>query len=138
MVAIVKDRDTQQRSGNVRAFPVAQNSRLWAGTIACLNPAGRLTPAVTAPDLKCVGVTRATINNDPGASGAITGEAMLGVFGPFANSSAGDAITLADIGADCFIVDNQTVAKTSASATRSVAGKVFDVDVNGVWVNFVL
>ena len=54
----------------------------------------------------------------------------------FANSAAADAITLADIGADCYIVDDQTVAKTSATNTRSVAGKVFDVDAEGVWVDF--
>ena len=53
-----------------------------------------------------------------------------------ANSSSADAITLADIGSDCFIVDDQTVAKTSATNTRSVAGKVFDVDADGVWVDF--
>lgn len=47
-----------------------------------------------------------------------------------------DAIALADIGSDCYIVDDQTVAKTSGSATRSVAGKIFDVDAAGVWVNF--
>ena len=54
----------------------------------------------------------------------------------FANSAATDAITLADIGKDCFIVDDQTVAKTDGSGTRSRAGRVFDVDADGVWVEF--
>ncbi len=52
----------------------------------------------------------------------------------FANSAAADLIALADIGADCYVVDDQTVAKTSASNTRSIAGKVRDVDAAGVWV----
>ena len=54
----------------------------------------------------------------------------------FANSASADLISLADIGADCYIVDDQTVAKTSGTNTRSVAGKVFDVDADGVWVDF--
>ena len=52
----------------------------------------------------------------------------------FANSVAADLIALADIGADCFIVDDQTVAKTNGGATRSIAGKIRDVDADGVWV----
>ena len=38
----------------------------------------------------------------------------------FANSAAADAITLADVGADCYMVDDQTVAKTHGGNTRSV------------------
>ena len=52
------------------------------------------------------------------------------------NSSAGDAITKADIGAACYIVDDQTVAKTSGTNTRSPAGIVDGVDSLGVWVRF--
>ena len=53
-----------------------------------------------------------------------------------AQVTAADAITLADIGKDCFIVDDQTVAKTDGAGTRSRAGRVFDVDADGVWVDF--
>lgn len=42
--------------------------------------------------------------------------------------------TAADIGSDCYIVDDQTVAKTNGTNTRSVAGKIMDVDAQGVWV----
>ena len=40
----------------------------------------------------------------------------------------------ADVGADCYIVDDQTVAKTNGTNTRSVAGKIIAVDADGVWV----
>ena len=56
-----------------------------------------------------------------------------GVF-QFQNSSAGDLIALANLGADCYIVDDQTVALTNGTNTRSVAGKIRDVDAGGVWV----
>ena len=55
----------------------------------------------------------------------------------FANSAAADLITLADLGSTVFVVDDQTVAKTSATSTRSAAGKVVDVDTTGVWISFV-
>lgn len=38
------------------------------------------------------------------------------------------------MGADCFIVDDQTVAKTNGTNTRSRAGIVAAVDADGVWV----
>ena len=41
------------------------------------------------------------------------------MFGPFANSASGDLITAAEVGSDCYIVDDQTVAKTNGSSTRS-------------------
>jgi hypothetical protein len=44
-------------------------------------------------------------------------------------------ITRAEIGDDCYIVDDSTVAKTNPGGnTRSVAGKIVDVDAKGVWV----
>lgn len=53
----------------------------------------------------------------------------------YANSTAGDAITSADLLKDVYVVDDQTVAKTSNSNTRSVAGRVWAVDsVRGVLV----
>jgi hypothetical protein len=35
-----------------------------------------------------------------------------------------------------FIVDDETVAKTNGSSTRSVAGICRGVDAQGVWVEF--
>jgi hypothetical protein len=58
-----------------------------------------------------------------------------GIF-HFANSADTDEITTADIGSNCYIVDDQTVAKTDGTGTRSIAGEVFDVDAQGVWVDF--
>lgn len=53
----------------------------------------------------------------------------------YANSASTDLIAAAQIGSDCFLVDDQTVAKTSATSTRSVAGRVWGVDsVKGVLV----
>lgn len=136
MTAATKDRDTQEVAGRFRSFPFAAAAKVFAGTIAALDAAGNLNKGITATTLKCVGVFDQPYDNTGGAAGAISGEAKIGIFGPLANSAAGDQITSVDVGSDCFIVDDQTVAKTSGTSTRSVAGKVHMVDTVGVWVRF--
>lgn len=136
MAAATKDRDTRQVTGGRRGFPVAASTLILAGVIACLNASGRLVNGSTSTTLKAVGVTKRRIDNSAGGDGAIVGEVDTGVYGPFANSASGDQITLADVGADCYIVDNQTVAKTNGSNTRSVAGRIHNVDAEGVWIEF--
>lgn len=60
-----------------------------------------------------------------------------GIFGPFANSAAADAILNDDAGKLCYIVDDNTVALTNGTSTRSVAGTIYKVDANSkVWVSF--
>lgn len=129
-------RNTRQVMGVMRAFPVAAATILHAGTIACLNASGLLVAGAVATTLRCVGVVPKRIDNAAGAASAVMGEVEAGVFGPFNNSAAGDAIALADVGTTCFIVDNDTVAKTNGSSTRSAAGTVWDVTAEGVWVRF--
>lgn len=53
----------------------------------------------------------------------------------FKNSTAGDAITAADIGKAAYIVDDETVAKTSPNSTRAKAGAIEDVTSEGVFVS---
>jgi hypothetical protein len=137
MTAAVTDRNTKEQQGKRRGFPVEAATLIYAGTMACLNAAGRLTKGITSTTLKAVGIAKNQVNNLTGAAGAIVGEVEIGVFGPLANSSAGDLIALANVGADCYIVDDQTVALTSGGSTRSIAGKVWDVTAEGVWVKFI-
>lgn len=136
MAATTSDRNTRARAGRQRVFGLAAAAVIPAGVIVALNASGELTNGATSTTLKCVGVSSGRFDNSAGASGAVKGEALTGVFGPFANSSAGDLIALANVGSTCFIVDNQTVALTNGTSTRSAAGVIFDVDSDGVWVNF--
>ena len=136
MTAATKDRDTQEVTGRFRSFGLAASAKVYAGTIAVLTAAGFLTKGSTAATLKCVGVFDQPYDNTGGADGAIAGDVKRGIFGPFANSAAGDAIANTDIGTTCYIVDDQTVAKTSNAGARSAAGVVHLVDATGVWVRF--
>lgn len=135
MAALSAPRTTPERTGDKRSAGLAAATKIWQGGIACLNAAGNMVPGSTSTTLKALGRAPSTFDNAAGGAGDVTGEAEAGVF-RFGNSSAGDLIAKADIGADCYIVDDQTVAKTNGGATRSIAGKIFDVDANGVWVRF--
>lgn len=133
MAALIAERYTNKRSGAGYNDPLAAAVKLYAGALAVLDNAGNLRPGRVSTTDRVRGVAVMTVDNTTGAAGAVSAETETGVY-RFANSAAGDLIARADIGADCFVVDDQTVAKTSATNTRIVAGKVRDVDSDGVWV----
>lgn len=133
MTALTKDRNTKRRDGVQFNDPVAASTRIFAGSLVCLNASGFAVPGSTATTLKARGVAQEHVDNSTGGAGALRVETRRGVF-PFANSAATDEITRVDIGADAYIVDDQTVAKTHATNSRSVAGVIRDVDSDGVWV----
>jgi len=132
MVALTTERNTRLRIGDLRREPVAATIKIWGGSLVMRNAAGFLTKGATATGCVGVGRAEATVDNT-GAAGALSLDYRIGIF-LFANSAAGDLITVADIGKPCFIVDDQTVAKTDGTATRSRAGIVDGVDTTGVWV----
>lgn len=133
-MALTQERETASRNGRTRNAPMAAGKKVYNGGIAALDALGNATPGATATTLKRPGRACDTVDNTGGAAGAKHVEIEHGIF-PWKNSTSTDAITRADIGNDCFIVDDETVAKTHGTNTRSVAGKVFDVDVYGVWVD---
>ncbi|MBN8452260.1 hypothetical protein [Accumulibacter sp.] len=135
MSALTADRNTPSRDNVDFSLPVAAATKLWAGSIACLNASGFLTKGAVSTTLKAVGVVQETVDNTLGANGAVAGKVRRGCW-KFGNSSAGDLIAAADWGAQCFIVDDQTVAKTNGGSTRSVAGIIRHVEADGVWVEF--
>jgi hypothetical protein len=133
MPFLAQDRTTNRRSNELRNFPMAAGARIFAGALVCLNATGFATRGAVATTLTAVGRAEEAVDNTTGADGAQRINVMPGVF-QFGNSSAADQITLADVDKQCFIIDDQTVAKTNGGATRSVAGIVRDVDTSGVWV----
>lgn len=137
MTALADSRDTQQLGvlpvPDVISAPIAADTVCYAGALGCLNASGLAVPGSTATTLRAVGRIRKTVNNAGGAASAKTVEFERGVF-KFANSTSGDLIAQADVLNNCYIVDDQTVAKTDGSSARSVAGKVIKVDSDGVYV----
>ena len=132
MVALTADRNTPEALGTEREGLLGAAQSIFIGSILMRNVAGQLIKGATA--LGSVGVGRAEKRGTSVAAGVTSQRYRSGVH-RFANQ-AGDLVVTADIGAACFIVDDQTVAKTNGTATRSPAGIVDGVDALGVWVRF--
>lgn len=135
MTALSAPRNTPRRERTTRHVPIGAGVKLIAGGMAGINPAGYLVPVTAVTTLKGIGRIEQTIDNLTGSNGAVLAETALGTF-RYENSASADLITRADIGSDAYGVDDQTVAKTSATNSRSIVGKIFDVDDQGVWVTF--
>ncbi|WP_439596465.1 hypothetical protein [Falsiroseomonas sp.] len=120
-------RNTQELNAARRfRFTVAASVRIFPGALAMLNASGLLTPGAVATGQTAAGRALTDSNDGP-----VTVE--RGVF-KWKNSASADAITAADWGKQVFIVDDETVAKTNGSSTRSAAGICRGVDADGVWV----
>lgn len=133
MAALTADRNTQELSGVEREGLLGASQAIFIGALLMRNASGHLVKGATATG--AVGVGRAEERGASTAAGVTLQRYRPGTY-RFANSTAGDLIVTADIGAVCYIVDDQTVAKTSATSTRSPAGIVDGVDALGVWVRF--
>ncbi|MDR3561898.1 MAG: hypothetical protein P4N59_10755 [Negativicutes bacterium] len=131
-MSLTHDRNTPYRSRDFITLPIEANTTIFAGSLVAVNAAGNAVPGSTATTIKAVGRSEQYVVNNPGAAGAQTVTVRRGVF-KFANDSA-DPVAVANLLANCYITDDQTVAATSATNTKSVAGKVIEVDSDGVWV----
>lgn len=132
MVAATENRNTPQLSPpDMRTGLLGAAQAIFQGTILMRNAAGHIIKGATAVGSFGVGRAEAAATSVGAGVDRIT--FREGVF-RFANSAAGDLIATANIGAVCYIVDDQTVALTNGTNTRSPAGIIHDVDALGVWV----
>src|SRR5690606_21674170 len=132
MTALSKSRTVKSIAGAVYSLPVAASTTIYAGALVCVaRSTGYATKGATATGLIADGVARETADNADGDAGDIEVEVASGIYA-FKNSADADEVTVA--GDVCYIVDDQTVAKTSASGTRSVAGYARKIDGSDVYV----
>lgn len=113
------------------AMPVLAAAHIYQGALVALTPAGYLTNASADASQRVIGVCEAEADNTAGASGDISAVPQRGLY-YFANSGTTDAITDGDIGRSCYVVDNNTVARTSSYGARPVAGRIAGVDPAGL------
>lgn len=132
--------NTIEIDGVLRVLPLAASTTVKAGQIGCLNTSGYLVPASAATGLKPVGRIE-----ESATCGTTAGEVKVAVkCGTFLlDNKSTDSLTLADIGNDCYFYGANEVGKTDGSdsgssqpATRSAAGKVFNIDGGKVAVKF--
>ncbi|PIE13820.1 MAG: hypothetical protein CSA70_03645 [Rhodobacterales bacterium] len=130
-MATTGERNTPQRAGDYYTYDLEAGAKINKGAIVCLN-AGYAKAGYEAAGLVTVGRAEESVDTSLGDTKVRT---RRGVF-QYDNSPGADELTRADIDIDCFLVDDETVAKTDGGATRSVAGIVRGVEGGKVWVEF--
>lgn len=128
MAKLTEVRNTPElHTGGVKYhYERTAGSEIFAGAIAAQNAEGLAVPAADAPGLVVLG----RAENSAGA--AEKAVIKKGTF-LFENGEGSETLTVADIGADCFIVDDQTVGKIGGT-NKVKAGVVLDVTPDGVAV----
>ena len=140
MAALAAARLTRERlQPKGRRYAVAAATTIYEGAIVALKTTSGHTyaqGAATATGLTVVGVATGTADNGAGAAGAISVDVSTGVF--LLDNDGADPVTLADVGNVVYATDDHTVARTSASSTKSAAGTLWDIDAatGGAWVKF--
>lgn len=129
MAALTSDRNTPEREGKILVLPMAAGVTIFAGSIVVVNATGYAAPGSTAVNLKAAGRAEEYRVNS-GNNGEAVIKVRRGAF-KFANAEADPVTALLST---CYIVDDQTVAATNGTNTRSAAGKVLAIDADGVWV----
>lgn len=143
MTALAADRFNQSkipRNTLSRAFDsIAANVALFVGAMVSMDTSGNIRPARATASDKVVGVNQRQIPAQANAGAPVGGGKILvdrDYIHRLGNSAGADAITSQHIGRDCYVVDDQTVALTSAGGARPRAGRIHMVDSQGVYVDF--
>ena len=132
-MALTADRNTEMKDAELISVPVATNTVIFGGSLVAANASGFAVPGAVAATLTYLGRAEGYVSNNPGANGAKSVQVRRRKAFKFKNHAA-DLVVQADLGKVCYIVDDETVAKTNGGATRSAAGVVLGIDTDGVWV----
>lgn len=129
---------TEFRDGELMPIPLKAGAIVLQGTFALVDATGFAISSSTAVagTQKCLGVWDNSADNTGGADADRIACVRRNKQFLFANLST-DALTQADLGATVYVADNQTVAKSSNTNTRPVAGKFMGFDTQYaeyVWV----
>jgi hypothetical protein len=130
---LANDRNTPLRDTEIVGVPTAAGAKIFGGALVAISAAGFAVPGSVATTLTYFGRAEGKVDNTGGADGAKTALVRRKKAFKWMNSAT-DPISQADFGKTCYIVDDQTVAKTNGANTRSACGRVLGVDVDGVWV----
>lgn len=110
------------------SYPIAASTKVYKGSLVCLNSGGYLVPGDQSAALVAVGMCDQDYDNSSGGNAAAQIECIQGVF----RWDNGNSITLSSVGSLLWVVDDHTVSSSSSGATAA-AGTCYAVDSIGVW-----
>ena len=116
MSALTRDRATSYREGIEVEFPVAAATKIYAGSMVCVNAAGFAVPAADTSGYRFAGVALEQVDNTAGADGVKM--IRLRRTGVFEFDAA--ALSQAKVGNAMYSVNDQTFGDTG-SVTNHIA-----------------
>lgn len=138
-MALTQGRKVDERGGVQSSHPIKSDSpTIHQGALVVLK-AGEAIPgregagadnaakAADAATLVAIGIA---VRSAAPADGQVSVKAGVFLF----DNRSDDAVTRSEIGKACYVVDDETVAKTSPNNIRAKAGTVVDVQGDDVWV----
>lgn len=130
---LTQDRMTAHRDGEVMPFAIGAGEEIFLGAQVAVNASGYLVPGAEATTLTYIGRAEQHVDNTDGADGDETVLVRRKKAFLWKNSDA-DPVDQSMVGQPCYILDDETVAGTDGTGTRSESGTVLAVESAGVWV----
>jgi hypothetical protein len=132
MAALTEDRNTMRKDGKVIPLPVVANDCIFGGSLTAVNAAGYLNPGSDTAGLIFAGVADDRADNTGGAAGDINCNVRRHGLYLFAIAAA----TVANIGDDAYLVDDQTVGLAATTTNDIKCGTIWGVEsATSVWVD---
>lgn len=130
MTALTRDRATSYREGLELEYPVAAATKIYAGSLVCVNTGGYAVPAADTNGFLLAGAALEQVDNSTGANADKTVRVRRrGVF-QFAAASISQAM----VGKAMFVKDDQTFDDTSTHLIY--AGRLVKFDsATGGWLD---
>lgn len=130
---LTQDRNTPYRDTEIHPVPVAADDLIFAGAIVMLDANGFATRGHTATGLTYVGRAQNSADNRDGMDGDMYVNVRRNKAFKWKNSSA-DPIGQSGLFKPAYVEDDETLAATDGTGTRSAAGIVVGIDPDGIWL----
>ena len=132
-MALSADKKSEFKEGVELPFSVYQATKIYAGAFVCVNAAGYMVPGADTSGLIFQGISREYVDNSLGQSGDLAGRVLRRGL---VKVKLGHTITIANIGDDVFLVDDETV-DLAANVTYAIFCGVIAgfIDSTHAWID---
>lgn len=133
MAALTRDFDAPHKyKERKQVLKMKASTKIYAGSmVSVISGTGYAIPAADTASHVVQGRAEEQVDNSAGADGAKTIAVARGCFRYNNNGS----ITVANVGQNATVVDDNTVGLAAQTTNDIVAGRIEEVDDVGVWVS---
>jgi len=133
MTALSEDKNIELQDGVEKDFQVAASEKIYGGALACVNAAGYALEGSDTAGLIFQGIAMSQKDNLSGSNGDLT--IVLRRRG-LINCVMATAITIANVGDNVFLVDDQTVDLTANVTNNIFCGIIAGyIDTTHAWID---